>query len=101
MEQTYTRATDHVSLSSDLTPMENLEQVELLLHGIKPMQTRFGAGLALTLEDPDTHTLYTVCTSGVVIMPALIELQAKVDLGEASFPVLVRFIRPGKAWLME
>ena len=84
----------------DLTKMEDLSNEDVLLKTITPVDTDFGPAVRLVVERED-GTEHNLITSGQVIYLKLLELAAKVQSGQESFPLLVRFVKRGRAWVIE
>lgn len=93
------------AVKGEYTPMAELEGKDLILVGAEfPIETKFGDAWKLNLVEEDEigrPITHQVLTSAVVISETLEKLEIAIGQGEASYPVAVRFVRPGKAWLIE
>ncbi len=95
----FKRATDIVKFGS-LTKMEDLQGVDVLLKSITQTNTDFGPAARIVCEDAQGEE-HTLLTSGVAIYPKLLELAVQEAQGEIEFPLIVRFVKNGRAWMIE
>lgn len=87
----------------EFTPMEKVEGRELLIQSIDPIETKFGGAFKLGCIDEISGEVHVLCAGQMVIKGAIEALlaEANAEGREVQYPIPVRFIKPGKAWLVE
>lgn len=70
--------------------LEAVEELNLLITGVRNIRTKFGQAVIFTATDEDGDT-HEVLTSSNVVMPALLAARD-------SLPVSARFVKNGRAW---
>jgi len=88
-----------VAPASDLTPLDDLAERDLLLKEMTPAtSSRFGPereGFKVVLEEMDHSNFYETMVFGQVTARQL----AKID--PADLPMVVRFVKSGRCWVIE
>lgn len=93
------RATDHVKIEA-LTKMEDIAGVDVALLSVLPTKTELGPAVKIECLKEDGEKI-VLLTGGVAIYPKLLELEVMRTRGEVQFPVLVRFVKNGRTWIIE
>ncbi len=87
----------------DFTPMEQVEGVDLLIRSIDRIETKFGSAYKLGVTEEATGEVHVLCAGQMVVKGAIDALLAEANAAgkEIDFPIPARFVKPGKAWLIE
>ena len=85
------------SPAGDLTPMEDISGVDLLLTHLLEQTTEYGPGYKMSLINQDTQDEYICLSSAKVIYS---QLYTFVSNG-GMLPILVRFAKKGRCWIIE
>lgn len=93
------RATDHVKIEA-LTKMEDIAGQDVALLSVFPTKTQLGPAARIECMKRDGERV-TLLTGGVAIYTKLLELEALRSSGQIQFPVLVKFVKQGRTWIIE
>lgn len=94
--KTLPRLSDFAPAGGSRTRMVDIADRDLRLVACEPRETQFGRGYLMTLVDPKGDDAYEVLTSAVVVVAQLDKLMESDPFQEC----LVRFEKPGQAWII-
>lgn len=86
------------SPAGDLTPMEDIAGTDLMLTHLQEQATEYGHGYKMTLVNQENGDEYTCLSSAKVIVSQLYTFLAR---DEGKLPMLVRFAKKGRCWVIE